>query len=179
MRIVSKGARVASLDARRNFNAFAALLLAVMLICGIHPARAAEEIGLVNAAGMFTTEGENRQQSSPLKIAAVDFATYPLTGIVAAAPSKPKSPAVTTMFASVADPQIFGTVSIAVSHLAVEARWHAIAPIAPAPAFSVQAAMAIVSCAARRLCILGRGCAPAFRTRPPRRWRSCGASMPR
>ncbi len=135
MRIVSKGGRVASLDARRNFNAFAALLLAVMLICGIHPARAAEEIGLVNAAGMFTTEGENRQQSSPLKIAAVDFATYPLTGIVAAAPSKPKSPAVTTMFASVADPQIFGTVSIAVSHLAVEARWHAIAPIAPRQLF--------------------------------------------
>ncbi len=49
MRIVSKGGRVASLDARRNFNAFAALLLAVILICGIHPARAAEEIGLVNA----------------------------------------------------------------------------------------------------------------------------------
>jgi predicted transglutaminase-like cysteine proteinase len=134
MRIVSKGDHVASLDARRSFNAFIVFFLAGFLMSGARPVRAAEEIGQVNAAGMFTIGGENWQQASPFKIAAIDFA-YPLTGIAAAGPSKPKSPGVALMFASVADPQIFGTVSIAVSHLAVEARWRAIAPIAPRKLF--------------------------------------------
>ncbi len=136
MRIVSKGGRVASLDAPRNFNTFPVLLLAGMLMYGVRPVHAAEEIGLVNAAGMFTADGENWQQSSPFKIAAVDFAIYPLARIAAAAPSKPKNPvAVTATFASVADPRIFGTVSIAVSHLVIEARWRVIAPIAPRKLF--------------------------------------------
>lgn len=135
MRIVSRGGCVASLNACRSFNAFTFLLLAGMQLCGIPPVRAAEEIGLVGAAGMFTASGENWQQSPPFKIAAVDFASFPLTGLVAAAPTKPKSVGVATMFASVADPQIFGTVSIAVSHLAIEARWRAIAPIAPRKLF--------------------------------------------
>ncbi len=135
MRIVSRGRCVASLDARRSFNTFTVFLLAGLLICGIRPVRAAEEIRLVNAVGMFTPDGENWKQSSPFKIAAVDFAVYPLTGIAVAAPSKPKNLGVTPMFASVADLQIFGTVSIAVSHLAIEARWRAIAPIAPGKLF--------------------------------------------
>lgn len=162
MRIFSKGGAAASFSGRDALNIFSAFIVVSAGICGSLPAMGTAEIGIgqISPDGMFTATGENWYQAAPFKVETADLDAYPLEA--PAAPVAPVVPAPVKLppaavakpapkhqtfvsFTSIADPQIFGTVSIAVSHLAVESRWRSIAPIAPRALFGA-------TCKGRELC---------------------------
>jgi len=162
MRIFSGGGAAATLSRRGAVNILGAFIVASAVICSSLPAMGTAEtgIGRISPDGMFTTTGENWYQSAPFKVETADLDAYPLkapvkpVAPVAAAPvqlppvavPKPAPKQKTFVsFTAIADPQIFGTVSIAVSHLAIESRWRSIAPIAPKALFGA-------TCKGRELC---------------------------
>jgi predicted transglutaminase-like cysteine proteinase len=159
MRIFSKDGATASFSGRDARNIFSAFIVGGTVICCSLPAMGTAEIGIGQTSpdGMFTTTGENLYQAAPFKVETADLDAYPLKAPVAPVAADPvKLPPVAVpkpvpkhktfvSFMAIADPQIFGTVSIAVSHLAIENRWRSIAPIAPKALFGA-------TCKGRELC---------------------------